>query len=57
MILLALVLSWSIRSLIPVPQPAFNGTPEIYLLGDITNESTIKKENIFGSHVKVSSLF
>ena len=27
MIFLALVLSWSIKSLIPAPQPAFNGTP------------------------------
>jgi|GEM_PF-617902 len=27
MIVLALVLSWSIKSLIPVPQAAFNGTP------------------------------
>lgn len=42
MVLLALVLSWSIKNLVPAPQPAINATPTITLL----NTETVTPESI-----------
>jgi LysM repeat protein len=44
MILLALVLSWSIRTLIPAPQPAINSTPTVSIPG--TETATTEPINI-----------